>query len=94
MSLNILRDGLRALWAGSAFIYWAQLFRKQRANIGLRAVAVAHIGELGRALLPNDAVSLHDIVAPASVPRPSHLPDVAGLLAAQFILSQCEIPPI
>jgi hypothetical protein len=46
VSLNVLRDGLRAFRAGSAFIYWAELFRQQRTNIGLGAVAVAHVGEL------------------------------------------------
>jgi hypothetical protein len=84
MSLNILRDGLGAFWTGRALIYWTELFRKQRANIGLGAVAVAHVGELGRALFPDDAVALNDVIAPASVPGASHLPDIAALLASQW----------
>jgi hypothetical protein len=86
VQFNKLRHWQRAFWPSSALIYRAELFSQQRTDIGFCAKSLAHIGELGRALLSNDLTVFDDIVAPSSVPRPSSFPDIADLLAAQLTL--------
>lgn len=72
-------------------VYRAQLFCKQRTDVGLRAKSLTHVGEFGRALLSDDLTVFDDVVTPSSVPGPSCFPDIADLLAPQFVLSFCVL---